>query len=486
MRYSDFKLVEGALSKPTDDKYVPGINQLLRDPNHRFPVGKSSERGILIPLPGQQINTLQDRIQGYMVQNQSETLSADYLQTLKGKNNDQLQSEFKGMTPIMLIAVVDANIPNVSQAAKMELQTRQVGVLATTLFKSKEIKAAIGKTVSDKEDYVVKPSQIFADEKFPASRVFDEVIQNKILQESEIGRHIIELAQQIQSGEVPTFKNIPKEFQAAIRDYAGEYLGVLALIEGVANFPTRDQWYEHLGVENLNDIVIYFPPESNNPLGDSEGYFQNKETGNIILISSKGGKKGAPPSITGLKIPDNLRDSEEYRAEVDVIETLQNLPAFEGPFVALNKIYQYNPDSIEPFIAETLPLSDEDIAMIKDFSDRKRFSRMDVIQLPDRFRKVVGKGPDVKSDATPGGILHYTYSSALLKAVNQNNALPGFEPMAREILQKNFIQIFARPKGDKLTFDVLWPNKDMATGKIELYNKSAATGIKGKLSFSVT
>jgi hypothetical protein len=486
MRYSDFKLVEGALSKPTDDKYVPGINQLLRDPNHRFPVGKSGERGILIPLPGQQINTLQDRIQGYMVQNQSETLSAAYLQTLKGKNNDQLQSEFKGMTTIMLIAVVDANIPNVSQAAKMELQTRQVGVLATTLFKSKEIKAAIGKTVSDKEDYVVKPSQIFADEKFPASRVFDEVIQNKILQESEIGRHIIELAQQIQSGEVPTFKNIPKEFKAAIRDYAGEYLGVLALIEGVANFPTRDQWYEHLGVENLNDIVIYFPPESNNPLGDSEGYFQNKETGNIILISSKGGKKGAPPSITGLKIPDNLRDSEEYRAEVDVIETLQNLPAFEGPFVALNKIYQYNPDSIEPFIAETLPLSDEDIAMIKDFSDRKRFSRMDVIQLPDRFRKVVGKGPDVKSDATPGGILHYTYSSALLKAVNQNNALPGFEPMAREILQKNFIQIFARPKGDNLTFDILWPNKDMATGKIELYNKSAATGIKGKLSFSVT
>jgi hypothetical protein len=294
------------------------------------------------------------------------------------------------------------------------------------------------------------------------------------------------LAKQIQSGQVPSFKDIPKEFQAAIRDYAGEYLGVLALIEGVANFPTRDQWYEHLGVTDLNDIVIYFPPESNNPLGDSEGYFQNRETGNIILISSKGGKKGAPPSVTGLKIPDNLRNSNEYRAEVDVIETLQNLPAFEGPFVALNKIYEYNPDSIEPFIAETLPLSNEDIAMIKDFSDRKRFNRMDVTQLPDRFRKVVGKGPDVKADATPGGILHYTYSSALLKAVNQNNALPGFEPMAREILQKNFIQIFARPKGDKLTFDVLWPNKDMATGKIELYNKSAATGIKGKLSFSVT
>jgi hypothetical protein len=486
MRYSDLKIVEGALGKPTDDKYIPGINQLLQDPNHRFPVGKSGEKGLLIPLPGQQISTLQDRIKGYMVQDENQTVSSAFLQQLTGLDTNKIQSALKRMLPIMLMKVVDANIPNVSQLAQIELQTRQVSVLATTLFKSKEIKTAIGKTVSDKENYIIKPSQIFADEKFPASQVFDEVIQNNTLQETEIGQHIIGLAKQIQSGQVPSFKDIPKEFQAAIRDYAGEYLGVLALIEGVANFPTRDQWYEHLGVTDLNDIVIYFPPESNNPLGDSEGYFQNRETGNIILISSKGGKKGAPPSVTGLKIPDNLRNSNEYRAEVDVIETLQNLPAFEGPFVALNKIYEYNPDSIEPFIAETLPLSDEDIAMIKDFSDRKRFNRMDVTQLPDRFRKVVGKGPDVKADATPGGILHYTYSSALLKAVNQNNALPGFEPMAREILQKNFIQIFARPKGDKLTFDVLWPNKDMATGKIELYNKSAATGIKGKLSFSVT
>lgn len=58
--------------------------------------------------------------------------------------------------------------------------------------------------------------------------------------------------------------------------------------------------------------------------------------------------------------------------------------------------------------------------------------------------------------------------------------------MAREILQKNFIQIFARPKDNGLGFDVLWPNVEMATGKVELYNKSSSTEIKGKLSFSVT
>jgi len=486
MRFSDFRIVESALGKPTDDKYVPGINILLQDPDHRFPVGNSGEKGFLIPLPGQQITTLKDRIKGYVIQDQPQELSSSYIQNLKQQDSTKVQSELQTMNSLNLITLIDANIPNLTSLAQKELDKRQVSQLATTLFKSNEIKAAVGKTVSDKESYPIKPSQIFADEEFSAADVFDEVIQNPTLQETKIGQYIIELAKQIQAGQVPKFKDIPKEFQAAIRDYAGEYLGVLALIKGVANFPTRDQWYKHLGVTNLNDILIYFPPESNNPLGDSEGYFQNKETGNIILISSKGGKKGAPPSVTGLKIPENLQNSNEYAAEVDVIETLQNLSQFEGPLIALNKLYKYSPESIESFVVDTLPLSNEDIAMIKDFSNRTRFNKRDVTKLPNKFRKVVDQGPNIKSDATPGGILHYIYSSALIKAVNQKNALPGFEPMAREILQNNFIQIFARPKGDELTFDILWPNKEMATGKIELYNKSSATGIKGKLSFSVT
>ena len=65
--------------------------------------------------------------------------------------------------------------------------------------------------------------------------------------------------------------------------------------------------------------------------------------------------------------------------------------------------------------------------------------------------------------------------------------MPTFEPLAREILQHNFIQIFARPNGTQLGFDVLWPNKELATGKITLYSKSSSTEPgKAKLSFSVT
>lgn len=485
MRYSDFKLVEANLGGARDDKYLVGINELLKNPDHMFALGPKGDKGFLIATPGQQVSSRQDKIKGYMVQNPDQTVSAEYLVQLKNSQSQAIQSALKKMTPIMLLKVVDADIPNVSNLAKIELQGRENNVLVSTLFKSDEIKLASGTSVSDKEKYPIKPSNIFADEKFAAMRVFDEVIQNNTLQETEIGNHIIQMAKEIKDGRFPSLKTVPKQFHTAIRDYAGEYLGVLALIRGIANFPTRNAWLEHLGVTNLNDITIYFPPESNNPLGDSEGYFQNKETGNIILISSKGGKKGAPPSVTGLKIPDNLK-TDEYALEVDVIETLQNLPAFEGPFVALNKIYQANPDAIDPVFAATLPLSNEDIQLFKQYTNRKLYNKRNVADLPEKFRKIVGKGPDAKLEATPGGILHYTYSSELLKAVNQRNALPNFEPMAREILQKNFIQIFARPKVGELTFDVLWPNKEMATGKIELYNKSSSTDISGKLSFSVT
>ena len=486
MRYNEFKILESALSSVTDDKYIPGVNQLLQDPNHVFLVGAKGERGSLIPLPGQQVSSRSDKIQGYMFQDEPQELSSTYVQNLKQKDSTEIQSELKKMVPLNLIKLKDANIPNVSNLAKQELETRKTSVTVSALFKSDEIKLAAGTSVSDKEKYPIKPSNIFADEKFSASRVFDEVIQNKTLQETEIGQHIIQAAEEIQAGQLPNITDVPKEFQTAIRDYAGEYLGVLALIKDIANFPTRDKWLEHLGVENLDDIVIYFPPQSNNPLGDSEGYFQNKETGNIILISSKGGKKGAPPSITGLKIPDNLKNKNRYKGEIDIVETLQNESAFDGPFVAINKLFEYSPRSIDPVIANTLPLTKNDLATIKEFSNRKKYNRLDVVDLPDKFKKVLGLAPNVKKESTPGGILHYIYSSALLKAVNQNNALPGFESMAREILQKNFIQIFARPKGGILGFDVLWPNVQMATGKIELYNKSSSTEIKGKLSFSVT
>ena len=446
MRYNEIRTVEAVVfTSATDAKYFDTVNGLI-DQGQTFALGQRGDAGTFVVNKGTVITSNTQWLDG------QGTLNGEEVKKIKA---NQL---FKSPQIINLQRGLDAD--------------------AVT-------------STSQKETHVVKPSQIFKDEKFSATQVFNEVIQNNVLQQSEIGVEIIKMAQQISTGDLPQFKQLPPAFKPAIRDYAGEYLGVLALIKNIADFPTRKQWFEHLGVNALDDIMIYFPPEQNNPLGDSEGYFQNAATGNMILISSKGGKKGAPPSLTGLKIPDNLR-TPEYNDDIEIIETLQNTSGIMQPFVGINMLFDnQRQDSIPEVARNAGRVSDDDIAQLQSLMDVNKYSKKDYTRvLPEKFVNIVNAYADLKKvneRATPGGIVHYCYNKILIEAVNINRALPNFEPLAREILQQNFIQIFARPKGSVLGFDVLWPNREMATGKIELATKSSSTEPgKGKLSFSVT
>ena len=128
---------------------------------------------------------------------------------------------------------------------------------------------------------------------------------------------------------------------------------------------------------------------------------------------------------------------------------------------------------------------------LESFMDKKQYTKNDWQQLPEKYHpliKLIDKTFARYSEtATPGGLIHYIMTRDIINAVNERNAFPEFESMAREILQKNFIQIFARPKGAVLGFDVLWPNVEMATGKVKLYSKASANDPKkAKMSFSVT
>ena len=446
MRYNEIRTVEAVVfTSATDAKYFDTVNGLI-DQGQTFALGQRGDAGTFVVNKGTVVTSNTQWLDG------QGTLNGEEVKKIKA---NQL---FKSPQIINLQRGLDAD--------------------AVT-------------STSQKETHVVKPSQIFKDEKFSATQVFNEVIQNNVLQQSEIGVEIIKMAQQISTGDLPQFKQLPPAFKPAIRDYAGEYLGVLALIKNIADFPTRKQWFEHLGVNALDDIMIYFPPEQNNPLGDSEGYFQNAATGNMILISSKGGKKGAPPSLTGLKIPDNLR-TPEYNDDIEIIETLQNTSGIMQPFVGINMLFDsQRQDSIPEVARNAGRVSDDDIAQLQSLMDVSKYSKKDYTRvLPEKFVNIVNAYADLKKvneRATPGGMVHYCYNKVLIEAVNINRALPNFEPLAREILQQNFIQIFARPKGSVLGFDVLWPNREMATGKIELATKSSSTEPgKGKLSFSVT
>lgn len=438
MRYSDLKLVETAIGSKS--KYYPALNQALssQDMIEIEPTGGPDKGKILsfYPEAGQKINNSSDKIRG-----------------------------------------------------KYDGSEEVVEVPAGWVHKSDTIKQKTGVTTSKKEKLLLKPSHIFPDGSFSASNVFDAVINNSVLQSTDYGKMVIEIARQIQAGKTPNVSEIPTEFKTAIRDYAGEYLGVLGMINGSANFPNRDAWLEHLGVENLNEIELFFPKESNNPLADSVGYFKNTNTGNMILVSSKGGA-GAAPSFDGLKIPDNLK-TPEYENEVAFIETMQTRGnAFTQPFYGLNLIKEFAPNSLPKGVQALLPISDKQIDQIIIWSKDSTFTKYRVSELPKKYQNFIKKTVEidrVKDTATLGGIIQYGFKVALKQAVNENNALPKFEPLAREILQYNFVQIHTDVKQNQMTFEVLWPNKKMATGKITVETKYGATEPnKGKMSFKVS
>jgi hypothetical protein len=169
---------------------------------------------------------------------------------------------------------------------------------------------------------------------------------------------------------------------------------------------------------------------------------------------------------------------------------MQGASAVEQPFLGINKLFEFAPDSINEVVRSVLPLSKQDITDLESMMDRK-YTKNDWKQLPEKFHpliKLIDKTFARFSDtATPGGLIHYIITKDIINAVNERDAMPQFESMAREILQKNFIQIFARPKGEVLGFDILWPNVEMATGKVKLYSKASANDPKkAKMSFSVT
>jgi hypothetical protein len=435
MRYQDFRLVESNLA----------VGQLLKNP--------------------QRVQTFLQKIQSGQ---EFQTVNGDSVKIDPSEYDRAKQFLVPGSKGTLNLKTVDGNVISTGKLAK----TAEFG----------------GQGDGGKEKLLLKPSHIFPDGRFPASKVFDAVINNSVLQGTDYGNMVIKIAKEIQAKQVPDMSQIPKEFKEAIRDYAGEYLGVLAMINGTAEFPNRDKWLNHLGIKDLNEVELFFPKAANHKLADSVGYFKNTNTGNMILVSSKGGA-GAAPAFDGLKIPDNLRTSE-YENEIEFIETMQTRgDAFTQPFYGLNIISKISPQSLPQSAKALLPLNDDQINQIVAWGKESEFTKDRISELPEEYQNLIKETVEVnkvKDTATLGGIIQYGFKNALKAAVNNNNALPNFEPLAREILQYNFVQIHTDVKRNQMTFEILWPNKQMGTGKITVETKySANDPNKGKMSFKV-
>lgn len=346
-----------------------------------------------------------------------------------------------------------------------------------------------------KETALLKPSQIgITDKSIPARSLGREIINNPVLQSTDYGQIVIGMARQIMAGNNPT---VPAELRGtkildSIRDYAGEYLGVLALVQGVSDFPDRDDFQDWLQ-GSVQDLVLEFPSKANTNIADSFANITNKRTQHTINISSKGEGGGAPPSVGGLKIPPEIRNNPEFATAVDFIDladtsrsggrfTLPEPKTVSQVFQAMNLLHDRVPESVpdkfRPFLPWDISVVDEVMDSIRAFKDRREVS------LP-RYRRA-WQDIQFKKPSSDGGKLVHAVKLAVMEAVNEGQGIPNFQDVILMILGMNFIQQYANldRKSGTMRFQTQWPAQ--LRGQVSLESKSGATDpTKGGFSFKL-
>jgi len=348
-----------------------------------------------------------------------------------------------------------------------------------------------GGEVTSKEALLVKPSQIgITDRDIPASDLYEVIVNNPTLQSTEYGRVVIQLAEYIVAGEAVT---LPPEYQSgdkkinnirsAIIDYAGEYLGVLALLYNRSRFPKKAQFEQWLGGKT-DDLLINFPAKANTNLADSFAMIKNASTDHSVNISSKGQGGGAPPAISGLKIPDSVLRDPNFEDAVTFIKICQKKnPKGQIPstitqaFEAIDFLYRIAPESLPSEWSKYLPLAQKSPKLmelcVQSYNSHKDNPKNEV-HLPNKY---YGLFSGIKSNASEGGKVIYNMKKAVAKAINENDAIPNFKAAILEILEMNFVQQYTDYKGGQLLFSTQWPAK--LDGDISVENKSSANDPKG-------
>lgn len=346
----------------------------------------------------------------------------------------------------------------------------------TTEFGGAGTKAGADATTGGKGNYQVKPNHIgICDMEIQATDLYETIVKNPVLNGTDYGKIIIELAHYIVAGESVT---LPEEAQkndklrAAIQDNAGEYLGVLALLYDRSRFNKKEDFEKWLG-SSIGELVLNFPSTETENLADSYAEIKNSRTGHQVKISSKGKNGGAAPALSGLKVPDHLRDNPKLKngiAFIDVCMLKSRVrTTVDQAFDGIDLLYKVNPNSISKVWHKFLPFSNNPKlkqALVDNFKNKGT-------TLPAAFAPIINSV--ASKDANDGGKIFYAMKKEIEIAINERDALPEFKDMVLEILEMNFIQQYTdyenKHKGE-LTFATQWPAK--LDGEVTLENKCSA------------
>jgi hypothetical protein len=314
---------------------------------------------------------------------------------------------------------------------------------------------------------------------FPAGELYEKIANSHLKDLGQVGDAVIAMAKQISQGQVPSVpQNLSAQEQKAIELYASEFLGVMSVLNGVADFPKRDSFMDWVG-QDLGSLLLYFPKASNNPIADSYGLL-NRATGNALAMSSKAAGKGAPPALTSLKVPDFLQ--KKYPKAYSFIKKAQD-PALSGvtqPFALMNWLYQYSPELVPEAWRPWLPWQPDEVQDIVTSFKQKG------VKLPSNLMQATKSrlSPQVANGkATDGGKVFYAVINDVMKLVNAG-AVPKFREAILTSLGFNFVQIYSNIKNGKLVTKAFWPAQ--IDGQVKLRTKSSAMEDKGKIGYQVS
>lgn len=314
---------------------------------------------------------------------------------------------------------------------------------------------------------------------FPASEIYNKISNSHLKNMGQVGDAVIAMAKQITQGQVPTVPaNLSAQEQKAIELYASEFLGVMSVLNGVADFPKRESFLNWVG-QDLGSLLLYFPKASNNPIADSYGLL-NRATGNALAMSSKAAGKGAPPALTSLKVPPFLE--KKYPDAYSFIKTAQD-PALSGvtqPFALMNWLFKYSPELISEDWLPCLPWTSDNL---QDIAANFKGKGVPVDPTTLKCAKKRLSPQVANGKATDGGKVFYAVISDVMKLVNAG-AVPNFRETILTSLGFNFVQIYSNIKNGKLVTKAFWPAQ--IDGQVKLKTKSSAMEDKGKIGYQVS
>jgi len=379
--------------------------------------------------------------------------------------------------PISLTTTTGETVKNTELQKTVEFgskEAEQIKLKGSDVFDTGDV---------DVEDMGNKIEDILGAGGFPVIYMYEVLSKSpQIKKLGKIGTAILDMANQIINGNVPTFpKGLTAQEIKAIELYASEYLGVLGLAARIVPFKqgNREEFDEFMG-KDMGELIVYFPKSVRNPLADSFSV-TNDETGHSIKISSKAAGKGAPPSLTSLKLPADVR--EKYPEAAEFIDSAQDpsVSTFAQPFIMMNSMAEVNPNAVPTEYTPLLPFSDELISQLESTVKSNKKMPEDIMDIfYSRLSKTVQD-----SDNTDGGKAWYAVTTDIINAVNKDSAVPNLREALIESLGYNFVQLYTNVRGDKLVTDAFWPAK--LRGNVKLKTKgSASDPKKGKLSVEIS